>query len=72
VIKRSSISKKSVELDPTVRVSRIRREPPAQVQKKALSAHPTEREVWTVVIGVCLFALAISFIIFQGSAITGH
>ena len=76
MIKQSKILRKAtVDLQaapPAVRKSRIRRDPPAQVQKKAVNPYPTEREVWTVVIGVCIFAISIAIIIFQGSAITSH
>ena len=57
-------AKKTVELDPAVRPSRIRRDPPlAQPVQKAVNPYPTEREVWTVVIGVVAFAIAIAIII---------
>ena len=52
----------TVELRP----SRIRRDPPppAPVAKpSALNAYPTERETWTVIIGVLMFAIAITIII---------
>lgn len=56
--------KKSVELKPEARPSRIRRDPPAlQPVQKAISAYPTEREIWAVVIGVVTFAVAIAIII---------
>ncbi len=46
------------------RPSRIRREPPPPPPaQKALQPHPSEREVWVVVIGVILFSLAIAIII---------
>ena len=42
----------------------IRREPPAPPpQQRILTPHPTERETWTVVIGIALFGLAIFVII---------
>jgi hypothetical protein len=50
--------RQTVELNP----SRIRRDPPAAQEKKALRPYPTEREIWTVVIGVVVFALAITVI----------
>lgn len=52
--------RRTVELRP----SRIRRDPPAPAAKpKELKPYPTEREVWTVVVGVVLFAIAITIII---------
>ncbi|HET9458981.1 MAG TPA: hypothetical protein VFO51_03265 [Sphingomicrobium sp.] len=52
--------KKTVEMDPSARPSRIRRDPPpaAAVPEKALQPFSTEREARIVVIGVLLFALA--------------
>lgn len=51
--------------------SRIRRDPvPLAPQPKALNAYPTERETWTVVIGVILFAIAITIIIIGVSEYT--
>lgn len=64
MIKRSSIRRQTVPLNAPARPSRIRREPPPQPKTvKAVNPYPTEREVWTVVIGVVLFALAVSVII---------
>lgn len=63
--------KKSVELDQPPRPSRIRRDPPPPANApKAVRPYPTDGEVWTVVIGVILFALAISIIIFAVSDYT--
>ena len=46
------------------RPSRIRREPPApEPERKSVNPYPTEREVWTVVLGVIAFGLAIAIII---------
>jgi len=60
VIKRPNLRRPTVELG-SGRPSRIRRDPPPpEPKKKALQAYPTEREVWTVVIGVVVFALAIT------------
>ena len=43
--------------------SRIRRDPPAPPrEQKAMRTYPTERETWTVVIGVLLFAIALAII----------
>jgi hypothetical protein len=50
--------RQTVELQP----SRIRRDPPGVQAKKAVAAYPTEREIWTVAIGVVLFAVAITLI----------
>lgn len=60
--------RKAVELRP----SRIRRDPPARVPHKAINPYPTEREAWTVVIGVLMFALAITIITLRISEITSH
>ncbi len=52
--------KTTVELRP----SRIRRDPvPVRAAEKSVRPYPTEREVWTVVIGVTAFAIAIAIII---------
>ncbi len=67
-IKRSNIRRKAVETRP----SRIRREPPAVVTQKAVNPYPTEREIWTVVIGVLLFAIAIALVTFGISDVTSH
>ena len=58
--------RKTVELGHAAgpRPSRIRREPPAPPpQQRILTPHPTERETWTVIIGIALFGLAIFVII---------
>jgi hypothetical protein len=72
VIKESKIRKKSsVELQqPAVKVSRIRRDPPAKIAEKAVRPYPTEREIWTVAIGVLLFALAITVVTVGVSGVT--
>lgn len=71
--KPSKPGKKTVELQAAARPSRIRRDPPAPAaQKKAVNPYPTEREVWIVVVGVVLFALAISIITFEFSQITSR
>lgn len=64
--------KKPVEIGAGPRVSRIRRDPPAPVVRKSVRPYPTEREVLIVVIGVILFALAISIITVGFSQITSH
>ena len=57
--------KSTVELQEAPRPSRIRRDPPPVAPApKALSPYPTEREVWTVVIGVVLFTLALTALSF--------
>jgi hypothetical protein len=64
VIKRSNIRRQGVELgSDAARPSRIRRDPvPVANPKKAVDAYPSEREAWVVVIGVVLFALAITVV----------
>ena len=42
--------------------SRIRREPPPVEKLKSVRAYPTERETWTVIIGVALFGIALTII----------
>ncbi|HEX4800285.1 MAG TPA: hypothetical protein VFU91_03805 [Sphingomicrobium sp.] len=67
VIKESKIRRKPV----AVRPSRIRRDPlPVASPPKKINAYPTEREVWVVVIGVILFALALSALTFGISDVT--
>ncbi len=51
--------------------SRIRRDPPASVEKR-VNPYPTEREILLVVIGVVLFALAIAAVTFGISDVTSH
>jgi hypothetical protein len=51
--------------------SRIRREPVAAVVHKKPNAYPSEREIWIVVIGVVLFAVAIAALTFGVSDVTG-
>ena len=67
VIKRSKTHRVPVEARP----SRIRREPPAPVIQKKVQPYPTEREIIVVVIGVVLFALAITAVTFGISVVTG-
>ena len=53
--------RQTVELQP----SKIRREPPPQpslLKQALLPDDATERETWTVVIGVMLFGVAITFL----------
>jgi hypothetical protein len=67
VLKDSKIRRRPV----AVRLSRIRRDPlPVAPVKKAVNAYPTEREVWVVVIGVIVFALALSALMFGISDVT--
>lgn len=57
---------------PAPRPSRIRRDPlPVQTQK-AVKPYPSEREIWTVALGVILFALAIAVITVAISDYTSH
>jgi hypothetical protein len=69
-----NLRRKTVELrPPEARTSRIRREPPpAAPERKSVQPYPTEREVWVVVIGVVLFAVAITIIIFGIGSYTSH
>jgi hypothetical protein len=69
-------AKKSVELDPAARPSRIRRDPALSVQaadaQKKLHWRTDEREIWIAMIGVVLFALAINIVTIGFSAITSN
>ena len=60
--------KQSVKLGPPVRGSRIRRDPPPVVRnpiaKKLSEQDTSDREAWSVVLGVMLFALAIGIVTF--------
>lgn len=67
-IKRSNIRRPAVEPRP----SRIRREPPAVVAQKSVKPYPSEREIWTVAIGVVAFAIAIALLTFGISDVTSH
>jgi hypothetical protein len=62
--------KKSVELDPAARPSRIRRDPVpvAQSADRKLNLRSSEREIWLAIIGIVLFALAIDLVIVGISA----
>ena len=66
------MGKRTVELQSSVRPSRIRRDPPAQVQVRQVTAYPTHRETLTVVVGVLMFAIAIAILTFRISDITAH
>ena len=55
-----------------MRPSRIRREPIAAPVEKKVHPYPTEREIWMVVIGVVLFALAIAALTVGISDVTSH
>ena len=64
-------AKQSVDLAaPVVRVSRIRRDPPPVV-KEITVQEIREREAWTVVLGIGLFALAIFVILIAFSSWAG-
>jgi hypothetical protein len=65
-------SKKTVELEASARPSRIRRDPPGRLKQKTVQPYPSEREVWAVVIGVILFALALTIITVSISEYTSH
>jgi hypothetical protein len=67
VIKRSKIRRPVAVAAP----SRIRREPPGRVPDPLPRIDQEQRELWTVAIGVVLFAIAIAIITFGFSAITG-
>jgi hypothetical protein len=67
-IKRSTIRRPAA----AVRPSRIRRDPVPVKAQKAVKPYPTEREIWTVAIGVILFALAIATITVAISDYTSH
>jgi hypothetical protein len=60
--------KQSVKLGAPVRGSRIRRDPPPMavvknpIAKKMSEQSQDEREAWTVVMGVIMFALAIGLV----------
>ena len=65
-------SKRTVELEPPPRPSRIRRDPVPQAADRSVRAYPTEREIWLTVIGVVLFAVAITALMLGISDITSH
>jgi hypothetical protein len=67
-IKRSNIRRPAAE----VRPSRIRRDPVVAQAQKTVQPYPTEREIWTVAIGVVLFAIAIALLTFGISDVTSH
>lgn len=58
----SKPGKQTVELNAPPQPSRIRREPAPIEKLKSVRAYPTERETWTVVIGVALFGIALTII----------
>jgi hypothetical protein len=63
--------KKTVELQPAARPSRIRRDPvPADKQagNGNLTWESSEREIWLAMLGVLLFAVAIDIIVVAISA----
>ena len=61
-------NRQSVELRP----SKIRRDPPppAPAVKASVPHEVTERETWAVLLGVLLFGIAITIIIFAASDYT--
>jgi hypothetical protein len=67
VIKRSNPKKTTVELDPAVRPSRIRREPVAADKPMFLAdklkGRSKEQEIMIAIAGIVLFALAIDIIV---------
>lgn len=71
MFKSSNPGRKTVELSAPAAPSRIRREPPPppKVIRKA-NEYPTEREAWTVAIGVVMFAIALAIIIIGVSDFT--
>ncbi len=62
--KQRSLRRKTVDLKPGAKPSRIRRDPVPVIgnDRKSLQPVAPEREAWVVVIGVILFALAITVI----------
>ena len=72
----SKLSKKTVELKPEPRPSRIRREPvPANatlLPEKIARLDPAQRETWIVVIGVVLFAIALTALSIGIGEVTSH
>jgi len=60
VIKPRNLRRQTVALQEPARPSRIRLDPAPVEKPKAVRAYPTEQEIWTVVIGVIVFALAIT------------
>ena len=62
--KKRSLRRKTVDLKPGARPSRIRRDPVPVLgnDRKSLEPIAPEREAWVVVIGVILFALALAVI----------
>jgi hypothetical protein len=69
----SNREKNAIDLSSAPRTSRIRRKSThvTPVRQRERPYRP-EREVWTVVIGVVLFALATSTIIVGISEVTSH
>ena len=62
----SKIAKKTVELAP----SRIRREPPPSPSERTFLPDLRGRETWVVVVGIVLFAMAITVLTFRISDLT--
>lgn len=71
VFKSSNPTRKTVELPAQAAPSRIRREPPPPPKVvRRPNEYPTEREAWTVAIGVVMFAVALAIIIIGVSDFT--
>lgn len=70
----SRIRKKTVELQPAPRPSRIRREPPPPAERadapRRLLFTTSEGEIWLAVFGMIAFAIAIDIIVIAVSAYT--
>ena len=70
----SRIRKKTVELQPAQRPSRIRREPPPPAEREGAAKRmlwtTSEGEIWVAVIGIVAFAIAIDIIVIAISAYT--
>ncbi len=70
----SKIRKKTVELQPGPRPSRIRREPPPPAEREGAARRllftSSEGEIWLAIFGIVAFALAIDIIVVAVSAYT--
>jgi hypothetical protein len=76
VIKSSKNRRRTVELQPAARPSRIRRDPvrtgPAQQLSRDAWWESREWEIRLAIIGIVLFAIAVAIIIFGISDYTAH
>ena len=76
MIKTSKPGKKSVELQPTARPSRIRRDPVRQAEAERLATdswwESREWEIRFAVIGILLFAVALTLLSVGISEVTSH